>query len=62
MEAYVDEIKPPKKARGTEVICVTGEPEHQRVPERMETGIPLQAKVAEKLRALGKDMGVPIIL
>jgi hypothetical protein len=32
------------------------------VQERMEKGIPLQAKVAEELRALGKDLGVPIAL
>ncbi|MHB8908899.1 MAG: Ldh family oxidoreductase [Syntrophales bacterium] len=62
MDAYIDEIKSSKKAKGTEVIYVPGEPEHLRVQERMEKGIPLQAKVAEELRALGKDLGVPIDL
>lgn len=62
MDAYIDEIKSSKKAKGTEVIYVPGEPEHIRVQERMEKGIPLQAKVAEELRALGKDLGVPIAL
>lgn len=62
MEAYVDEIKSSKKARGTEVIYVPGEPEHLRVQERIEKGIPLQAKVAEELRAVGKDLGIPLEL
>ncbi|MHB8772876.1 MAG: Ldh family oxidoreductase [Syntrophales bacterium] len=60
MEAYVDEIKASQKARGAEVIYVPGEPEHLRVRERMATGIPLQAKVAEELRAVGKELGVPV--
>ena len=62
MDAYIDEIKSSKKAKGTEVIYVPGEPEHIRVQERMEKGILLQAKVAEELRALGKDLGIPIDL
>ena len=62
MEAYVEEIKSSKKARGSEVIYVPGEPEHLRVKERIEKGIPLQAKVAEELRAIGKDLGVPLEL
>ena len=62
MEAYVDEIKSSQKAKGSEVIYVPGEPEHLRVQERIEKGIPLQAKVAEELRAIGKDLGVPIEL
>ena len=60
MDAYIDEIKSSKKARGSEVIYVPGEPEHKRVQERMEKGIPLQAKVAAELRALGKDLGIPV--
>jgi LDH2 family malate/lactate/ureidoglycolate dehydrogenase len=60
MDAYIDEIKSSGKARGSEVIYLPGEPEHLRVRERMEKGIPLQAKVAEELRAIGKDLGVPI--
>jgi hypothetical protein len=31
-----------------------------KLQERMEKGIPLQAKVAEELRTIGKDLGVPI--
>jgi LDH2 family malate/lactate/ureidoglycolate dehydrogenase len=62
MEAYVDEIKSSKKARGAEVIYVPGEPEHLRVQERIAKGIPLQVKVAEELRAIGKDLGIPIEL
>jgi LDH2 family malate/lactate/ureidoglycolate dehydrogenase len=62
MDAYIDEIKASKKAKGSEVIYLPGEPEHLRVQERMAQGIPLQAKVAEELRAIGKDLGLPIEL
>jgi LDH2 family malate/lactate/ureidoglycolate dehydrogenase len=62
MEAYVDEIKSSKKARGVDVIYVPGEPEHLRVQERIAKGIPLQAKVAEELKAIGKDLEIPIEL
>jgi LDH2 family malate/lactate/ureidoglycolate dehydrogenase len=62
MDAYIDEIKSSAKARGSEVIYVPGELEYLREKERIEQGIPLQAKVAEELRALGKDVGVPIDL
>jgi len=62
MDGYIDEIKSSKKARGSEVIYLPGEPEHLRVQERTEKGIPLQAKVAEELRAIAKDLGVPIDL
>ncbi len=62
MDAYIDEIKSSKKARGSDVIYVPGEPEYMRVLERMKKGIPLQAKVAAELRALGKDLGIPIEL
>ncbi len=62
VDAYIDEIKASKKAKGCDVIYLPGEPEHLRVRERMEKGIPLQAKVAEELRAIGKDLGVPLDL
>ena len=62
MDAYIDEIKSSKKAKGSEVIYVPGEPEHNKVQERMEKGIPLQAKVASELRTLGKELGIPIEL
>ncbi|MDA8125360.1 MAG: Ldh family oxidoreductase, partial [Deltaproteobacteria bacterium] len=62
MDTYIDEIKSSKKARGTEVIYVPGEPEYMRVLERMQKGIPLQAKVAAELIALGKEQGIPIDL
>lgn len=59
MDAYIDEIKSSKKAKGSEVIYVAGEPEVIKMQERLEKGIPLQAKVVEELSALGKDLGVP---
>jgi L-2-hydroxycarboxylate dehydrogenase (NAD+) len=62
MDSYIDEIKSSKKAKGNEVIYVPGEPEHIRVQERIEKGIPLQAKVAEELRVVGKELGIPIDL
>jgi LDH2 family malate/lactate/ureidoglycolate dehydrogenase len=60
MDAYVDEIKSSRKARGSEVIYLPGEPEHLRARERMEKGIPLPVKVAEELRGIGEDLGVRI--
>lgn len=60
MDGYIDEIKSSTKARGVEVIYLPGEPEHLKVKERSEKGIPLQARVAEELRAVGKDLGVPV--
>jgi LDH2 family malate/lactate/ureidoglycolate dehydrogenase len=58
MDAYIDEIKSSKKARGSEMIYLPGEPEHLRSQERREKGIPLQAKVVEELRGIGRDLGV----
>jgi len=60
MDAYVDEIKSSKKARGFEMIYVPGEPEHLRAQERKEKGIPLQTKVVEELQMIGKDLGVSL--
>lgn len=62
MDAYIDEIKSSKKARGSEVIYLPGELEHLQMLERTEKGIPLPAVVAEELRVLGKDLGVLINL
>jgi LDH2 family malate/lactate/ureidoglycolate dehydrogenase len=62
MDGYIDEIKSSKKARGSEMIYLPGEPEYLRVKERMEKGIPLQAKVAEELIGLGKELGIPVDL
>jgi len=62
MDSYIDEIKSSKKARGTDVIYVPGELEYLRVVERMKKGIPLQAKVAEELKTLGRELGIPIDL
>ncbi|MHB0871537.1 MAG: Ldh family oxidoreductase [Chloroflexota bacterium] len=62
MDAYIEEIKSSRKAKGSEVIYLPGEPEYLRTRERMEKGIPLQPKVAEDLRAIGREYGVPIDL
>jgi L-2-hydroxycarboxylate dehydrogenase (NAD+) len=59
MDAYIDEIKSSKKTKGSEAIYVAGEPENIKMQERMEKGIPLQAKVAAELSALGKDLEIP---
>lgn len=59
MDAYIDEIKSSKKARGSEAIYVAGEPEYIKMQERLERGIPLQPKVAAELSALGKELGIP---
>lgn len=59
MDAYIEEIKSSRKARGSEVIYVPGDPEHLRVLDRKEKGITLPAKVVDELRVIGKDLGVP---
>jgi len=59
MDSYIDEIKNSRKARGSEVIYIPGEPEFLREKERREKGIPLQIKIVEELRAVGKEFGVP---
>jgi LDH2 family malate/lactate/ureidoglycolate dehydrogenase len=60
VDAYIDEIKNSKKARGCEEIYIPGELEFIRERERRERGIPLQARVLEELRAIGKEYGVPV--
>ena len=60
MDAYIDEIKASKKARGAEAIYLPGEPEHLRVQERLAAGIPLPVKLAEELRTVGNTLGVPL--
>jgi LDH2 family malate/lactate/ureidoglycolate dehydrogenase len=62
MDAYIDEIKSSAKARGADVIYLPGEPEFLRMQERTANGFPLQAKVVEELRAIGKELGIPLDL
>lgn len=62
VDAYIDEIKSSRKARGTDTIYLPGEPEHLRVQERMAQGIPLPPKIAEELQTIGTALGVPIDL
>lgn len=62
MDSYIDEIKSSGKARGADTIYLPGELEYLKMQERKEKGVPLQAKVAEELRAVGKELGIPIDL
>ncbi len=62
MDSYIGEIKGSRKAKGSDTIYLPGELEFLRERERREKGIPLQAKVAEELRAIGREYGVPIEL
>ncbi|MFZ4438323.1 MAG: Ldh family oxidoreductase [Syntrophales bacterium] len=62
MDSYIDEIKSSAKARGSDVIYLPGEPEFLRMQERTVNGFPLQAKVVEELRAIGKELGIPLDL
>ena len=41
MEAYIDEINASKKAKGSELIYLPGEPEYLWDDERIAKGIPL---------------------
>jgi LDH2 family malate/lactate/ureidoglycolate dehydrogenase len=62
MDAYIDEIKSSKRAMGSEVIYLPGEPEFIRERERREKGIPVQPRVVEELRAVAQEHGVPLEL
>ena len=61
MDAYIDEIKSSKKAKGTDVIYVPGEPEHIRAQEEWKRD-PAAGESRGRIQAIGKDLRIPIDL
>ena len=60
MDAYIDEIKGVRKAKGVAEIYLPGEPEFITEEQRRREGITLPPKVVEELLALGRDVGVSL--
>jgi len=46
----------------SEGIFLPGELEHLRMQERIETGIPLQAKIVKELWSIAEELGIPATL
>jgi LDH2 family malate/lactate/ureidoglycolate dehydrogenase len=62
MDAYIDEIKGSKKAKGVEVIYLPGEPEFLKEQTRRRTGIPLHVNIVNDLRKIAGETGVTLSL
>lgn len=60
LDAYIERLHRAPRAVGAERIVVAGEPEFDAAERRRREGIPLQAKVAESLRALGHEFGLSL--
>ncbi|MHB9098354.1 MAG: Ldh family oxidoreductase [Syntrophales bacterium] len=62
MDAYIDEIKGSKKAKGAEAIYLPGEPEFLKEGTRRQTGIPLHINIINDLKKIAGETGVPFSL
>jgi LDH2 family malate/lactate/ureidoglycolate dehydrogenase len=60
MDAYIDEIKGSKKAKGSAEIYLPGELEYLKVQERQRTGIPLHVNIVRDLQKIAAELGVPL--
>lgn len=60
MDAYIEALHASPHAAGVERILVAGEPEFETAELRRREGIPLHPAVAESLRLLGAEFGVPL--
>jgi LDH2 family malate/lactate/ureidoglycolate dehydrogenase len=58
MDAYIDEIKGVRKAKGVAEIYLPGELEFIKEEQRRREGIPLPPNVVEELLAVGKEIGI----
>ncbi|MBN1954433.1 MAG: Ldh family oxidoreductase [Anaerolineae bacterium] len=58
MDDLQQRLKNTPKAAGEERIYIHGEKEYEVADDRLANGIPLNAKVAEDLRAIGQELGV----
>ncbi len=58
MDELQQRLKNAPKAEGATRIYIHGEKEYEATEERLANGIPLNAKVAADLRAMGEELGV----
>ncbi len=59
MDRLARELKESPKAEGQDRIYVHGEKSYARTETHRKEGIPLGPKVADELRKIGRDLGVP---
>src|SRR5213594_1686416 len=59
MDRLARELKESPKAEGQDRIYVHGEKSYARTEAHRKEGIPLGPKVAEELKKIGNDLGVP---
>lgn len=62
MDAYIDEIKGSKKAKGSAAIYLPGELEYLKVQERQRTGIPLHINIVRDLQKIAAELDVELCL
>ena len=62
MDAYIDTLHNAPRAAGVDRILVAGEPEFETEERRLRDGIPLHPRVADNLRALGRELDITLPL
>jgi LDH2 family malate/lactate/ureidoglycolate dehydrogenase len=62
MEHLIATIKSARTAQGYDEVLVAGDPEWRVEARRLREGIPIEANVWQRLRALGQELGVPLPL
>jgi LDH2 family malate/lactate/ureidoglycolate dehydrogenase len=58
MDDLIRRLKNAPKADGAERIYIHGEKESEESQRRLEQGVPLNPKVAEELRSIGRQLGI----
>jgi len=59
MDRLLDELERAEPAEGRERVYYAGLKEHEAEARAAREGVPLSAKVAEQLKAISEDLGVP---
>ena len=59
MGRMLDELVSSERAHGSERIYYAGMKEHEAFLESERLGVPITTKVAEHLRSIGEDLGIP---
>jgi L-2-hydroxycarboxylate dehydrogenase (NAD+) len=58
MDNWITRFRSAKTVAGQERVLIPGDPERESTAERLKNGIPLNPKVVEDLKELGKKLGV----